>query len=266
MRLMRSTIDKLYSQEDKPGVIAADGSTRWYKNNVLHRGGDRPAYITADGSMFWYQNGLLHRDDDQPAYISADGLCMSWYRYGLLHRDDDMPAYVDRRRVSEWYRRGMLHREWDQPARVFSDGTESYYQFGFRHRENGLPALILASGHVEYHEFGELHREDGPAVIYEDGNEAWYLNGVEVEVAEEEEDSEYEEYYSSVDEKVDVFNADEVLDGFTSFTDSNQECGVCMDASEDSLVETDCKHKFHRHCLSRWFIRKNTCPMCRHEY
>jgi len=27
---------------------------------------------------------------------------------------------------------------------------------------------------------GSLHREDGPAIVFKDGSEYWYLNGVEL--------------------------------------------------------------------------------------
>ncbi len=44
------------------------------------------------------------------------------------------------------------------------------------HRLDG-PAAIYANGKQEWWIDGQLHRADGPAVIYSNGHQVWYLNG-----------------------------------------------------------------------------------------
>ena len=44
-----------------------------------------------------------------------------------------------------------------------------------------------------------------------------------------------------------------------------RECSICMEElTDDSNIKvTTCMHVYHRHCLDRWLIKKNTCPECR---
>ena len=48
---------------------------------------------------------------------------------------------------------------------------------GFKHREDG-PAVVYANGTEIWYLHGKLHREDGPALTRPDGHKAWYRNGV----------------------------------------------------------------------------------------
>lgn len=47
---------------------------------------------------------------------------------------------------------------------------------GLLHREDG-PAKIYQDGTQTWWLNGQLHREDGPAAIYPDGSQSWWLNG-----------------------------------------------------------------------------------------
>ena len=47
---------------------------------------------------------------------------------------------------------------------------------GQLHREDG-PAVIYADGSQEWYINGDLHREGGPAIINADGSQEWYING-----------------------------------------------------------------------------------------
>ncbi len=47
---------------------------------------------------------------------------------------------------------------------------------GQLHRKDG-PARIYPDGTQAWYLNGQLHREDGPAIMYPDGYQAWYLNG-----------------------------------------------------------------------------------------
>ncbi len=42
------------------------------------------------------------------------------------------------------------------------------------------------------------------------------------------------------------------------------ECAICYDSTEQPLVPLNsCSHSFHKHCIDRWVLRSNTCPLCR---
>ena len=48
----------------------------------------------------------------------------------------------------------------------------------------------------------------------------------------------------------------------------NDDCGICLEPlTPDTQVETECHHKFHKQCLSRWCNVKpvKTCPICRRD-
>ena len=54
-----------------------------------------------------------------------------------------------------------------------------HYHDGELHREDG-PALIYPDGAQHWYLNGKRHREDGPAAIYPNGTQYWYRNGKEV--------------------------------------------------------------------------------------
>ena len=42
------------------------------------------------------------------------------------------------------------------------------------------------------------------------------------------------------------------------------ECSICLhNIKSNNLIETKCKHKFHKYCLKEWLKTNNTCPICR---
>ena len=47
---------------------------------------------------------------------------------------------------------------------------------GEKHRTTG-PAVVYCNGEQRWYQNGVLHREDGPAIVYPDGNQRWYRNG-----------------------------------------------------------------------------------------
>lgn len=58
------------------------------------------------------------------------------------------------------------------------DGTVSdSYNGNILHREDG-PAIIHNDGYQAWYMDDERHREDGPAVIFPSGSKNWYINGV----------------------------------------------------------------------------------------
>lgn len=139
--------------------------------------------IKTNGKETWYlKNNIIHRDDDLPAYESKD--CNSWYSEGLLHRSNDLPAMIDLD-GNYWYKEGLCHRDNDLPARIIRNGEKQYwYKEGKKHRV-GLPAFIQQKHSYfmyceEWWENNEKHRIEGPAVIYGDGREEWWINGVQI--------------------------------------------------------------------------------------
>ena len=41
-------------------------------------------------------------------------------------------------------------------------------------------------------------------------------------------------------------------------------CTICFHGGAGPWVALeDCGHSFHRHCIRRWLLRHDTCPMCR---
>jgi hypothetical protein len=45
------------------------------------------------------------------------------------------------------------------------------------------------------------------------------------------------------------------------------ECSICYEniTKETGKAELSCSHSFHLVCLSKWFIKNESCPCCRHE-
>lgn len=65
-----------------------------------------------------------------------------------------------------------------------------------------------------------------------------------------------EEQHRQINEKEEDDNKDN--DGF--------ECGICIERFKKTEFVTtlkDCKHQFHKHCVSQWIKNKGLCPFCR---
>ena len=42
-------------------------------------------------------------------------------------------------------------------------------------------------------------------------------------------------------------------------------CTICLDESNEDLVELTCKHIFHKSCIDEWNKIQNHCPNCRND-
>jgi hypothetical protein len=73
---------------------------------------------------------------------------------------------------------GKFHRD-DGPA-IHDAKSHIWYRHGLRHREGDLPAMDMENGDKAWYREGQKHRETGPAVIYGDGRQEWWLKGRQV--------------------------------------------------------------------------------------
>lgn len=55
---------------------------------------------------------------------------------------------------------------------------------GKYHRDHDLPAIEYHNGAKAWYKNGKRHREVGPALIFCDGKELWFLNGIQYEIIE----------------------------------------------------------------------------------
>ena len=48
-------------------------------------------------------------------------------------------------------------------------------------------------------------------------------------------------------------------------SESARECCICMEvfSTSDTIVETECHHRYHKNCLTDWLRQARTCPVCR---
>ncbi|XP_037475046.1 RING finger protein 215-like [Triticum dicoccoides] len=48
---------------------------------------------------------------------------------------------------------------------------------------------------------------------------------------------------------------------------TTDDCAICLDGleGEPAVQLPGCPHAFHRRCISTWFSKKTTCPMCRDD-
>ena len=48
------------------------------------------------------------------------------------------------------------------------------------------------------------------------------------------------------------------------YLESDHNCSICLDVIDDNIITLQrCKHQFHRSCITMWFEKNNTCPLCR---
>lgn len=58
-------------------------------------------------------------------------------------------------------------------------------------------------------------------------------------------------------------NLEHVIDN-KSFKTHPDECSICLDVVVGPLIKLNkCGHTFHQSCISCWFEKSNTCPLCR---
>lgn len=164
--------DKLH-RDDGPAIIYRNGTEMWYIDGELHRADDEPAIIKLNGFQAWYQNGQRHRKIG-PAVVTELG-DQHWYKYGVHHRKNG-PAIVLKSGQREWYVRGIAMDRDGEPNRIFSDGQQEWAMtFDGEAGDSDFEDAESIEHPGRYH---LLHRTDGPAVIFPDGDHAYYVEGV----------------------------------------------------------------------------------------
>jgi len=63
---------------------------------------------------------------------------------------------------------------------IYSNNTIAWYDSNDNwHRDGDMPAYITTCGYVAYCKHYKPHREFGPAIIWEDGKEEYWLDDIE---------------------------------------------------------------------------------------
>ena len=116
-----------------------------------------PPYIirTRHGETIYYkdpEHKIMHRTEKDP-------------RTGLT-----LPAYIKDSGTKWWMVDDKIHRDEKNPRTGLS-----------------LPAVVTSDGITSWHKNGKLDRTDGPAIVWENGDEEWYINDIELSPKEIEE-------------------------------------------------------------------------------
>lgn len=49
----------------------------------------------------------------------------------------------------------------------------------------------------------------------------------------------------------------------TDLSNHGDVCSICYQEMESpAAVITDCQHFFHKHCLKKWLVVQDNCPLC----
>ena len=136
-------------------ITEPDGTSKHYKNGVLHADGDQPAETRPNGTHLFYKNGSLHRDGNLPAMVGVRGTA-KFAVDGKYHRLGGLPAIT-------WSKGPYRHEYWvngEIQKAVKKDGTQEWFASGCVDRDEAI-----------------LHRTDGPAVIHPNNREEFWING-----------------------------------------------------------------------------------------
>jgi hypothetical protein len=74
---------------------------------------------------------------------------------------------------------GDIYLRLDRHIEIIKDpifGKFCYYYDNLIHREDG-PAILYLNGDKAWFRYGEIHREDGPAIEYASGEKQWWFQG-----------------------------------------------------------------------------------------
>ncbi|GAB4857897.1 hypothetical protein Ancab_015802 [Ancistrocladus abbreviatus] len=113
----------------------------------------------------------------------------------------------------------------------------------------------------------------------EEEDDDYYLSEFSVVDEEEVDDNHHDVNYHG-DGGDDVFergdydyddgDGDELkMDDFEDEANRGEKCAICLGEirgqpeEQQRIVKTECEHEFHESCISSWFVRNHSCPLCR---
>ena len=75
--------------------------------------------------------------------------------------------FVDEFGNRTWFLEGNQHMV------INADGEQSWYKETRLHRDDDMPAILYANGRQVWFKDGRIHRYNGPAIVNDDGTQAW---------------------------------------------------------------------------------------------
>ena len=48
-------------------------------------------------------------------------------------------------------------------------------------------------------------------------------------------------------------------------SDNNFKCSICFKEVVEDEIVLKCDHKYHKHCIEKWFRKQSFCPLCRYS-
>ena len=83
-------------------------------------------------------------------------------------------------------------------------------------------------------------------------------------------DYDFSDDYDSYDENEDYIDDSIIKLIMTEIKKENIKDDVCticlLQLCEDSVIELNCKHKYHENCIKQWLNHKVECPLCKAKY
>ena len=170
------------------------GIEQTYHCGKLHSIDGRPAYKSPQ-KICYCDHGVYHRYGGEPAVIFTNGLC-EWFYRGIRFRPNGQPTRINKTTGErdwhvngEWVRSEMaclnVKTKVVQVQRSCGDAVYNkcfadqvfFDREGREHNDHG-PAIIYEDGTEAWMKHGKLHCDHGPALITADGNMMWFYDGV----------------------------------------------------------------------------------------
>jgi len=207
--------NKIYRDENEdyhnttgPALITTI-SESWYKHGKLHNVHGPAVEKTNGHKEYWIEGERVTEEEfdycefptiEQPQ-IDEFGTEIWRNKDGQVHRDDDLPAMTYSNGNKYFYKDGKLHRL-NGPAIIYQEDilvaeywingvqltedefneSKDWEKFEPEIDEGNFDEEVLYEtndlGTKTYrNEIGQVHREDGPAIIMENGESRYYLEG-----------------------------------------------------------------------------------------
>ena len=122
--------------------------------------------------IFWYKNGNLHREDG-PAYIDSSGYEEWWLNGKNYFSESEWKKELEKLKKKSPIKK-KIEKKIDSKVLKLNSKKDSI-------PENYTGVVEWEEQEKEYKVWlkdGEWHREDGPAIVYNDGEKEWWLDGI----------------------------------------------------------------------------------------